>query len=102
MRQELAQRVQADPKFQELVRKKSSLSWLLTMLMLVVYFGFVLLVALAPGVLKQPLSDGLTTLGIPMGIGVILSAFVLTGIYVFRANSEFDDLTRDIVERATK
>ncbi|QDX82542.1 hypothetical protein B9N43_15645 [Denitratisoma sp. DHT3] len=102
MRQELAQRVQADPEFQELVHKKRSLSWTLTALMLVIYFGFVLLVALAPGVLKQSLSGGLTTVGIPMGIGVILSAFVLTGIYVFRANREFDDLTHEIVERATK
>lgn len=102
MRQELAQRVQSDPKFQELVRKKGSLSWTLTVLMLVIYFGFVLLVALEPDVLKQSLSGGLTTVGIPMGIGVILSAFVLTGIYVYRANREFDDLTHDIVERATK
>lgn len=102
MRQELAQRVQADPQFQELVHKKRRLSWTLAGLMLFVYFGFVLLVALAPGVLRQSLSGGLTTVGIPLGIGVILSAFVLTGIYVFRANSEFDDLTHGVVERATK
>ena len=41
----------------------------------------------------------MTTVGIPVGIGVIVSAFVLTGIYVARANTTFDDLTKEIIER---
>ena len=41
----------------------------------------------------------MTTVGIPIGVAVIVAAFVLTGIYVRRANAEFDTLTRQIVER---
>ena len=66
--------------------------------MLVIYFGFVLLVAFAKPFLATPIGNGVTTIGIPLGIFVIVAAFILTGIYVRRANSEFDDLTRDIVE----
>ena len=65
--------------------------------MLVIYFGFVLTIAFDPKLLGTPLSEGsVTTIGIPIGIGVIVSAFILTGIYVRRANGEFDELTAKI------
>ena len=68
--------------------------------MLVIYFGFILLVAFAPKFLGTPLGAGVTTVGIPIGLVVIVSAFVLTGIYVRRANADYDALTRQIVEEA--
>jgi len=72
---------------------------MLAIVMLVIYYGFILIVAFNKEFLGQPLSPGsITTVGIPVGLGVIVSAFVLTGIYVFRANSEFDRLTREIKE----
>ena len=40
------------------------------------------------------------TRGILVGIGLIVSAFVLTGIYVFRANGEFDELNQKILKGA--
>jgi len=57
-------------------------------------------IAFAPAVLGLRIGNGVTTVGIPVGLLVIISAFVLTGIYVRRANSEFDALTRQIIERA--
>ena len=72
------------------------LSWTLATLMLGVYCGFILLVAFAPDLLKQRIGDGVTTLGFPLGLGVILVAIALTGIYVWRANSEFDRLTAEL------
>ena len=67
--------------------------------MLVIYYGFVMIIAFNKQFLAQPLWEGATTtIGIPIGVGVILSAFVLTGIYVIRANSEFDRLTNEIKE----
>lgn len=99
---QLLQRVQSDPQFHELVRRRSRLAWLLTALMIVIYFGFVLTIAYNKEFLAQSLSGGVTTVGIPVGIGVILSAFVLTGIYVARANTAFDDLTKQIIERLKK
>lgn len=58
--------------------------------MLAIYFGYILLIAFRRDILAQPIGDGVTSLGIPVGIGVILAGIVLTGIYVRRANREFD------------
>ena len=93
-------RVSQDRRFRELVAKRSRFAWTLSAAMLAVYFGFVFIIAFAPKSLGVPLAGGVTTVGIPLGLFVIVSAFVLTGIYVRRANSEFDALTRQIVEEA--
>lgn len=91
-------RISRSPKFQELVAKRSRLARTLSIVMLVIYFGFILLVAYAPGFLGTPLSSaGVTTIGVPIGLFVIISAFVLTGIYVARANSEFDRMNDEIL-----
>ena len=82
------------PRFQELVRQRTRFAWTLSIAMLVIYFGFILLVAFAKPLLATKVGDGVTSLGIILGLGVIVSAFVLTGIYVQRANSRFDELTR--------
>ncbi|WP_439541954.1 DUF485 domain-containing protein [Hyphomicrobium sp.] len=96
----LIERVSRDPEFRDLERRRSRFAWTLTFIMVAIYFGFILTVAFAPAVLAQPLVDGgITTLGIPLGVGVILAAFVLTGLYVRRANSDFDATTERIIER---
>jgi uncharacterized membrane protein (DUF485 family) len=69
--------------------------------MLALYYGFILIVAFAPTVLGIPIS-GVITLGIPVGLFIIVAAFVLTGIYVRRANSEYDELNRQIIEEARR
>lgn len=91
-------KVRANPKFAELVRKRNGLALTLTIAVLVVYYGFILLVAFAKGFLAIPIGGMLMTYGVPIGVGVIVSAFVLTGIYVRKANAEFDTLTAQIVE----
>ena len=90
--------IQRDPNYQELVRRRSSLGWTLSLIMLVIYFGFILLVAYAPKFLGTPIGTGVTTIGIPIGLSVIVLAFVLTRIYVRKANSSYDALIRKIVE----
>lgn len=89
-----------NPKFKTLVSERSSLAWALSIAMLVIYFGFILLVAYAPKFLGTPIGSGVMTIGIPIGLFVIISAFILTGIYVRKANARFDDLTRQIVEES--
>jgi len=87
------------PLYAELVSKRKRFGWTLTFLMMVIYYGFILIVAFKKEWLAQPLYDGaITTVGIPVGLAVIISAFALTGIYVYRANGEFDDLTKAIRE----
>jgi uncharacterized membrane protein (DUF485 family) len=90
--------IRQNPDYKELIRRRSSLGWSLSLVMLVIYFGFILLVAYAPKFLGTPLGTGVTTIGIPIGLFVIVSAFVLTGIYVNKANSTYDTLIRRIVE----
>ena len=92
--------IERNPKYQELVRRRKSLALILSVLMLAIYTGFILLVAYAPKFLATPLGASVTTIGIPIGIFVIVSAFILTGIYVAKANSVFDQLTREIVQES--
>ena len=101
MKQDMVDRIKNDPDFIQLTRERSKFAWTLTIVMLVIYFGFVLVIAFDPSLLGTPLSEGsVTTVGIPVGVGVIISAFILTGIYVRRANSEFDELTARIKAKA--
>jgi uncharacterized membrane protein (DUF485 family) len=91
-------RLQQDPLFHELVAKRKRFAWTLSLAMLIIYFGFILIIAFAPKLLAIPIS-GVITLGIPVGLFVIIAAFVLTGVYVQRANSEFDPMTHQIMEK---
>ena len=73
------------------------------MLVLVIYFGFVLLVAFAPGFLTHPISaTSVIPVGMLVGVGVIVASIVLTGIYVYKANSTFDPLIHEIIQEAAK
>jgi uncharacterized membrane protein (DUF485 family) len=97
MQKELVEKIKANPDYQELVKKRSSFALLLSAAILVVYFAFILTIAFNPTLLGAPLAEGsVTTVGIPVGIAVIIFAFALTGIYTYRANGEFDDLANKI------
>lgn len=100
--EDIVAKVQRNPKFQELVSKKTVWGWVLSIVMLAIYYGFILVLAFNPQMLGSKVGEGVTTLGMPVGILIILSAFVLTGIYVFKANGEFDALNQQVVEEAHK
>ena len=95
-------RIEANPKYQELRRKRNSFAWTLTILMLVVYYGYIALIAFNKPFLAQPIGAGVTTLGIPIGMGVIVFTIIITGIYIRRANTEYDPLTAEILKEASK
>jgi len=92
--------IQQNPKYQELVRTRSAFGWTLTVITLIIYLGFILLIGYEPKFLGIPIGHSVMTLGLPIGLFVIVSAFVLVGIYVRRANAVYDSLTRAIVEEA--
>ena len=97
MNKELVEKIKANPDYQKLVKIRTSFSIKLSIAMLVVYFAFILTIAFNPSALGTPISpDSVTTIGIPVGIVIIIFAFVLTGIYTKRANGEFDDLSNKI------
>ena len=95
-------RIEASPKYQTLKRRRNALGWWLTLLMLLVYYGYIGLIAFDKELLATPIGAGVTTLGIPIGMAVIVFTVIITGIYVRRANREFDAATRDILKDATK
>ncbi len=95
-------KIQRNPKYLELRRKRNAFGWGLTILMMVVYYGYIALIAFDKSFLAQPIGAGVTSLGIPIGLGVIVFTIAITAFYVRRANSEFDELTASILKDATK
>ena len=102
MQDPMVERIARNPKYQQLKATRNRLGWTLTILMLIVYYGYIGLIAFDKELLAKPIGAGVTTLGIPLGLAVIVFTIVITGIYVRRANREFDALTRDILKDATK
>jgi len=95
-------KIEANPKYHELRRKRNSFGWLLTIIMMVVYYGYIALIAFNKPFLAQPIGSGVTTVGVPIGMFVIVFTIVITGIYVRRANGEYDRLTAEILKEASK
>jgi uncharacterized membrane protein (DUF485 family) len=76
-------------QFRTLVRKRWSVSAMLLVALFVTYYGFILLIAANRDFMAQKIGT-YTTLAIPVGIAVIVVAFVLTAIYVAWANQKYD------------
>ena len=98
----MIERIATDPDYERLRSRRLRFGWTLTILMLIVYYGFIMLVAFGKETLATPIGNGVMTWGIPIGFGVILFTIVVTAIYVMRANSEYDELTERIKREALK
>jgi uncharacterized membrane protein (DUF485 family) len=85
-----AHEILEDPEFQALARKKNTFSLALTLVTFVVYFGYMGLLALESPALAQK-AGGAASMGIPLGIGIIIAAWILTGVYVMWANGSYDN-----------
>jgi len=92
-----------NPKYLELAARRGRLAWTLSAIVCVIFYGFILLIAFAPGFLTQPMMAGsVIPVGLPMGVGVILVSCLLTGVYVYEANQVFDPMFEEIVKEASK
>jgi len=85
-----APQLASDDRYVALVQRRTRFGWILSAVMLAIYLGYILVIAFRRDILAQTLGDGVTTVGIPVGLGVILSGIALTAIYVVRANRVFD------------
>jgi len=89
-----------DPDFKELSAQKNTISIILTILELVLYFGFIALIAYNKPFLAQKMSaDGAATIGIPIAVGTILGSWVFTGIYIWWANTKYDVLVKKVIDK---
>ena len=93
-------KIQANPRYQELKRKRNAFGWTLTILMLIVYYGYIGLIAFDKEFLAKPLGAGVTTIGIPIALFVIVFTVAITLFYIRRANNEYDQLTQQILKDA--
>jgi uncharacterized membrane protein (DUF485 family) len=102
MQDDLVRRIAGHPQYIELKARRTRLGWILTIAMLVVYYGFIVLVAFDKSFLAQRIGAGVMTLGMPIGLGVIVFTVVITAIYVRRANREFDALAEKVTKGVLK
>ena len=96
MEQDLVRRIESNPHYRQLVADRTRFGWSLACAMLVVYYGFILLIAFDKELLSLPIAGGATTTGIPVGLFVIVFTVLVTGIYVRHANHRYDALTAAI------
>lgn len=94
----VTQEILANPDFKQLYSQKNTISIILTILELVIYFGFIGLIAFNKPFLASKLS-GAITIGIPIAVGTIVLSWVLTGIYIYWANNTYDNLVKKVKEK---
>ncbi|MCE9658770.1 MAG: DUF485 domain-containing protein [Burkholderiales bacterium] len=102
MQDDLTTRIANDPNYQALKSRRSRFGWWLALAMMIVYYGFILLVAFDKPFLATRLGAGVTTIGMPIGLGIIVFTVVITALYVRRANGEFDALSEQVAKAALK
>ena len=96
-------RIRKNPRFAELVSKRQGFATLLSVIVLTIFYGFFMVVAFTPSVIGQRLSEGsYVTVGIAAELFMFIFFWVLTAVYVKRANGEFDDITTEIIRDAAK
>lgn len=101
MSKQVYERVRDNPKFQLLVKRRGRLALVLSTIVLVGYYAFMMVVAFAPNLLSAPLGEGATlTVGVPVGAAIIVVSWLLTGVYSHFANGPFDELNNDIVRES--
>ncbi len=89
-----------DEDFKSLSGQKNTISIILTIAELVLYFGFIALIAFNKPFLAQKLHEGVaTTIGVPIAVGTIALSWVLTGIYIWWANKKYDVLVKKVREK---
>ena len=96
------ERIRSHPLYEVLRSKRNRLGWILTIAMFIVYYGYIALIAFDKAFLARPVGAGVMTLGIPIGVAVIVFTVAVVGYYVRRANSEYDTMTSVILKDAAK
>lgn len=94
-------KMRENPKFQELVARRSRFAWSLAIVVLVLFYGFVMVIAFNPTLLGRPVGEGSRlTIGVAVELFMFIFFWILTALYVRRANTEFDKMTYDIINDA--
>ena len=96
-------KIRRNPKFAELVGKRTRFAIILSLVVLVPYYTFMLLTSLQPQLFAAKISEGsVITIGWPIAALIVVGGWLLTGVYVSRANGEFDRLTQEVLKESNK
>jgi uncharacterized membrane protein (DUF485 family) len=96
-------KIRSNPKFAELVGKRTRFAILLSLVVLVPYYAYMLMVSLQPQVFATKIgADSVITIGWPVAALIVVVGWLLTGVYVNRANGEFDRITEEVLKEAQK
>ncbi len=87
------------PEYAALTRARKKIMWPLSVATIVAYFALILTIAFDPAALGEPIGNGVTSIGMVLGLGVILFCMLITGIYVYYANRVLEPLTRAIRQK---
>ncbi len=84
-------------EYQALIHQRHRIVWPLLVLAVAGYMGFVLLIAFTPASLGTPLVEGgVVSIGIVLGLFLILFNFIITLLYVRAANKHIEPLIQRI------
>lgn len=95
-------RIRQNPKFAAMVSRRTRFALLLSMLVLVPYYSFMMVIAFQPDLLRQTMGEGIATIGWPIGVVLVVGSWLLTGVYVRRANGEFDRMNEEVLKESWK
>lgn len=96
MNKELVDRIEANPKYKELVSKRNSFGIKLGIFVLVIFYAYILVIAFNKELLATKIGESITTVAFPIALAILVISFITTIIYVRRANGEFEQLTNEI------
>ena len=103
MSSEMYEHMRTNPKFQKLITRRGRFAWTLAFIVLAMFYGFVLVVAFRPAILGRPIMQGsMVTIGVAVELFMFIFFWILTAVYVIRANGEFDELTAELIKDAWK
>jgi len=96
MKEELVKRIEANPKYHELVSKRNRLGIQLGIFVLVMFYSYILVIAFNKELLATKIGESMTTVAFPIALAILVISFLTTLVYVKKANNEFEDLTNEI------
>jgi len=97
----VAAKIAVDPEFRSLVKRRDTASFIAVGLTMVIYFGYIFLLAFAPGIMNEKVA-GTMTMGFPLALAVIVLTILIVAVYVWQANGVFQTLQDRIVRDATR
>ena len=97
MDEKLVEKIEANPKYKELVSKRNSLALKLGIFVLIMFYSFITVVAFNKDLFAIKVAEGyITTIAFPIALAILVISFITTLIYVNKANGEFENLTNEI------